>query len=92
MMRTMAALAAGVGMLALAGTANAATCTIDGTTFNLSPASANSGQCFSGNDTNTINSSFVMFGTSGWVLADKNDDASSGDQSILFSTPPVNNT
>jgi hypothetical protein len=41
-------------------------------------------ECFSGNDTNTIDSSFSVFGMTGWVLADKNDDSTSGDQAIVF--------
>lgn len=58
------------------------------TTFSLSDAT--SAQCFSGNDTNTINSAFSMFGMTGWILADKNDDNSSGNQAISFLTAPVN--
>lgn len=81
-------------MLALgaAGAAQAATCTAGtgggGTTYTLDPASAS--QCQTGNDTNTIDSTSVFFGQTGWILADKNDDATSGDQNITFADAPEN--
>lgn len=55
--------------------------------YGLDPAS--DGACFDGNDTNTITPTFSLFDQTGWVLADKSDDASSGDQSIVFTTAPV---
>ncbi len=73
------------------GVASAATCT-GGTggsasTFSLTIAEAD--DCFSGNDTNSIDSSFVMFGMDGWELAAKNDNGD-GDQSITYTDAPVN--
>ncbi|WP_299478981.1 VPLPA-CTERM sorting domain-containing protein [uncultured Roseibium sp.] len=49
-----------------------------------------SAACFSGNDTNQIDGSFPLFGMTGWVLADKNDDTASGDGTIKFVTGPTN--
>lgn len=74
-----------------AGSSSAATlsCMSGGTTFSLGASDATA--CFAGNDSNTIDSNFVMFGMSGWTLADKNDDATSGDQSITFGQGPANN-
>ena len=57
------------------------------TTFSLSEAT--SAECFSGNDTNQIDSGFSMFGTTGWILAHKND-SSTGDQLITFTDKPTN--
>lgn len=59
-----------------------------GATFTLADATA--AACFSGNDTNQIDNSFLLFGMTGWVLADKNDDATSGDGTIKFVTGPTN--
>lgn len=53
-------------------------------------ADSTSAACFSGNDTNQIDGSFVLFGMTGWTLADKNDDATSGDGTIKFVTGPTN--
>lgn len=54
------------------------------TTYTL--LNALNAECFSGNDTNTIDANFLLFGETGWTLADKNDDANSGDGSILFTS------
>lgn len=56
-------------------------------TYTLADAAA--AACFSGNDTNQINSSFVLFGMTGWVLSDKNDGPN-GDGTIEFVTAPTN--
>jgi len=45
--------------------------------------------CFSGNDTNNIDSNFSIFGQTGWILADKNDDNLPG-VTIAFDTAPTN--
>jgi hypothetical protein len=89
-----AALALGTG---LAGTASAATmsCTTSGkgnsgATFSLADSTA--AECYTGNDTNQIDAGFTLFGKTGWTLADKNNDATSGDQSVTFGLAPVNGT
>ncbi len=84
----------------LAGTATAATlsCATEGkgkgnsgATFSLSNATAAS--CFSGNDTNQVDAGFSLFGKSGWMLSDKNDDATSGDGKAGFGFfQPLNGT
>ena len=76
-----------------AGPARSATTTCSvagpgGTDYSLSDSTA--AECFSGNDTNTIDASFSMFGLTGWILSDKNDDMTSGDQTIVFTNAPVN--
>jgi hypothetical protein len=86
MKRTMAALAAGVGMLALAGTANAATlgCSIgagsDSVSYTL--GSATQVECVSGNDSGTF------FGISGFLLGDK-EPGNTGDQNVFFTDVPT---
>ncbi|WP_421979986.1 VPLPA-CTERM sorting domain-containing protein [Roseibium sp.] len=54
---------------------------------------ANSTQafCTTGNDTNTINSTYSLFGMTGWVLSEKNDN-NDGDGTIEFTDAPVNVT
>ncbi|WP_306141880.1 VPLPA-CTERM sorting domain-containing protein [Roseibium sp. MMSF_3412] len=54
---------------------------------------ANSTQafCTTGNDTNTITSTYSLFGMTGWVLSEKNDSAD-GDGTIEFTDAPVNGT
>lgn len=49
---------------------------------------ASDAACFDGNDTNTITPTFDLFGQTGWILADKSDDGTSGDQSIVFTDAP----
>ncbi|TNC71405.1 hypothetical protein [Rubellimicrobium roseum] len=44
--------------------------------------------CFEGNDTNSIGAGFVLFGQTGWLLADKSDDAVSGDGKLRFEMLP----
>lgn len=96
-----ALLAAGA-MALVAGGANAATlsCSTDGAggadaTFYL--GNSTMATCLptdgtgNANDTNTIDSNFMLFGKKGWVLSDKNDSAD-GDGLIEFLTAPVNNT
>ena len=81
--------AALLGALLATGTANAATCTVTGkksTTYTVEVSCASA--CFSGNDTNTIDSTTELFGKTGWILADKNDDATSGDQNLIFADDP----
>ena len=91
--------AAGAMAVLLAGVANAATCTTpatgpgegnSGTTYTLTPAL--DAECYTGNDTNQIDSDFVLFDHTGWMLADKNDDAASGDGVITFLDAPENGT
>lgn len=60
---------------------------MSGTTYSLSDATASA--CFTGNDTNQIDSSSVLFGMSGWILSDKNDGPD-GDGLIEFTDAPVN--
>ena len=73
-----------------AGSASAATmsCTAQnngGQNIEYSLANATDKLCVSSaNDTNTIDSSFVMFGEDNWILADKNGDESGGNQNIVF--------
>ncbi len=50
---------------------------------------ATAAACFTGNDTNQIDSDFSLFGMTGWVLADKNDGAD-GDDAIRFTDAPTN--
>ena len=80
------------GLLALGTAAGAATCTVpvSGPDVDYELTIASASQCQTGNDTNTIDAAFELFGETGWKLADKNDDLYSGDQSILFTTAPVN--
>lgn len=83
------------GFLALTGPANAATmsCTTTGpgnSAATLSLTDALNAACFNGNDSNDIGSTFSIFGLTNWILADKNDDVSSGDQSITFNSGVVN--
>lgn len=58
-----------------------------GATLTLSDATA--AACFTGNDTNQIDSFFPLFGMTGWVLSDKNDGPD-GDGTIDFVTGPIN--
>lgn len=88
-----AGLAAAVLVCGAAGGASAATMTCTGgsggsaATYSLSDATAAS--CFTGNDTNQINSDFSLFGMTGWILADKNAGAN-GDSAISFTDAPIN--
>jgi hypothetical protein len=82
----MAALAAGVGMLALAGTANAATLSCDspaGTNLvSYTLGSASLAECKAGNDSGTF------FGISGFVLGDKQPD-NEGNKNVFFTDAPT---
>lgn len=83
--------AALLGGLLSVGSANAATCTINGnqsTTYTVEVSGAS--VCSTGNDTNTITTSSNFFNMTGWTLADKNDDVTSGNQNLTFATAPVN--
>ena len=73
-------------LASLAVTAEAATCA-SSATFELNGAT--SAACFTGNDSNQINASFSLFGKTGWMLADKNDDNATGSP-ITFTTNPTN--
>ena len=82
--------AALLGGMMLAGGASAATCTVDGksgATYTVTVAGSSA--CFSGNDTNTIETSTEIFGMTGWMLADKNDDNVVGSP-LNFELAPVN--
>jgi hypothetical protein len=59
------------------GAAHAATCTQGSVNYTLtqgSPDAVQAYQCYSGNDTNTIDANFSLGGKTGWMLADKTDD------------------
>lgn len=47
-------------------------------------------QCFDTNQDSILGGNSGLFGLDGWVLADKNDDATSGDQAITFTGGPIN--
>lgn len=84
-----AALLATASMVTAAG---AATCTVagkSGASYTVDVAGAT--MCQTGNDTNQINASTSMFGLTGWMLADKNDDNTAGSP-LSFGTAPVNGT
>jgi len=57
------------------------------TTYGL--GNATSAECFTGNDTNQIDNAFVLFGSAGWILSEKNDGPD-GDGTIEFLSAPVN--
>ena len=69
-----------------AGAVSAATCT-SSAIFSLDNASG--AECFTGNDTNQVDASFSMFGMTGWILGDKNDEIA-GTGGVKFGTTPVN--
>ena len=56
-------------------------------TFELDAAT--SAECFDGNDTNSINATFELFGKTGWILSDKSDGPD-GDGTIVFAASPTN--
>lgn len=56
-------------------------------TFGLDAATG--AQCAEGNDTNSIDSTFELFGQTGWILSDKNEN-SNGDGTIEFAALPTN--
>lgn len=88
---TLAAAAAVLAITTPAAHAITQTCTNPGnpsTTYMLTDAV--DAECFDGNDTPLIDGSFSVFGMTGWVLADKNDDNTSGTQDIVFTTAPGN--
>jgi hypothetical protein len=87
--------AVGAATVLAAGSVAAATCTTPGpgrssATLTLGPSL--SAECYGGNTTNTIDEDFVMFGTDGWVLADKSDDPNAGDGMINFVDAPKDGT
>ncbi|HEU0223494.1 MAG TPA: hypothetical protein VFR34_14960 [Paracoccaceae bacterium] len=61
-----------------------------GATFAL--AKAVDKACQVGNPSNKITSSTSLFGLTGWILSQKNEDPSAGTGVIKFSKAPVNNT
>jgi len=76
----------------IAGPAQAAlmTCTTSGPSgTNFALANASNAECFTGNDTNQIDTSFSLFGMTGWMLSDKNDGPE-GDGVIEFTDAPSN--
>lgn len=88
-----AAFALGAGLAGASAQAATLSCSTEGkgnsgATFSL--GSALSASCFSGNDTNQIDAGFMLFGKPGWMLSDKNDDATSGDQAVTFGLAPAN--
>jgi hypothetical protein len=48
--------------------------------------------CFAGNDTNQIDENFSLFGKTGWILADKTDDTTSGDGKAFLSVSGIGGT
>ncbi|MFN3614713.1 MAG: VPLPA-CTERM sorting domain-containing protein [Rubrimonas sp.] len=81
------------GLAATPSLAATLQCTTDGAgnsdaTFSL--GSASDVACFSGNDTNTINAAFTVFGLDGWTLAAKTDKPAAGNKQVTFTTAPVN--
>jgi len=72
----------------VATSANAMSCT-SAATYTLDDSTA--AACFAGNDNNVIakDPNFVLFGQSGWLLADKNDDNTVGSP-ITFLDAPAN--
>lgn len=75
-----------LGIITLSQPSQAATCAAGGVTFTLDTSSGAS--CFAGNDLNTIDSAFVMFGLDGWVLGDTTGNAV-GDGTIVFTDEPT---
>lgn len=77
--------AATAALLSLAGAAGATTldCTQGNVTYALGNA-ANK-QCLSGNDSESALNAANLFGFNTWILADKTDDAISGDQAAVLS-------
>ena len=76
-----------------AAMADAASCTTIGPGNSgsfVSLDNAISAACFGGNDTNQINASFSLFGKTGWMLADKNDDSAVGSPITFTATGPIN--
>jgi hypothetical protein len=63
----------------------------NGSSATLSLSNAADAECFTGNDTNQIDSNFLMFGMTGWILSDKNDGPE-GDGVIEFIDAPGNGT
>lgn len=81
---------------ALAGTAGAATmtCTTTGpgsSAATLSLTDSLSAECFNGNDTSDIDLTTSIFGLTDWILADKSDDVTSGNQTITFTSGVTKN-
>jgi hypothetical protein len=70
--------AALVGSMAASASALTTTCTFKKEVSFLLETSQ-SVACETGNDTNTIDSDYVMFGKKGWVLQDKTDEPKGGD-------------
>ena len=68
----------------------AATCTAGGTvTFNATqgnPDAIQSAACFDGNNNNTIDTNFLVFGQIGWILAANSND-SGGDHALSIDSP-----
>lgn len=71
--------------------AQAATCSSGsgGNSLTATLDMSSTAECYPGNDTPTIDSSFSVFGMSGWVLAAKNDGAD-GDGAISYTDAPAN--
>lgn len=75
-MRFIRTLVAAVSLTLAASTSSALTCSSSATfTLDVSNAVA----CFTGNDSNQVSDpGFEMFGETGWLEADKNDDSATG--------------
>lgn len=76
-MRLFGAFVVAAALATIGSMADAATCRFSSdknqSTFTLGDASG--AECFSGNDSNQIDSSFEIFGKTGWVLAQKNEES-----------------
>lgn len=82
-----------LGLSTLSAQAAPTNCTtsLGGSGATLTLANSTQSFCTTGNDTNTITSTYSLFGMTGWVLSDKNDSID-GDGTINFTDAPDNNT
>ncbi|MBZ0334791.1 PEP-CTERM sorting domain-containing protein [Marinobacter sp. AL4B] len=81
--------ASSLALLLMAGSSAQAAQMSCSSATNYSLSDATNSACFSGNDTNEIDTNFSLFGMTGWVLSDKNDGPD-GDGLIEFLTAPMN--
>lgn len=76
------------------GVATSASALTKSCTFNMEVSffleTSSDVKCETGNDTNTIDSDYVMFGKSGWVLQDKTDEEKDGNLEIDITQGVIN--
>nr|WP_319384360.1 VPLPA-CTERM sorting domain-containing protein [uncultured Roseibium sp.] len=81
------------GLSTLSAQAVTMGCTVTGGGGNsgasLSLTHSTMAYCEAANDTNTITPTYSLFGMTGWVLSEKNDD-NNGDGTIEFTSAPIN--